>query len=64
MLISHGENIKYVSRQLGHASSQITLDLYGHLFKETSVSAMHRLTMRIRGSRGGHVVALATGTEG
>ena len=26
LLISHGESIKYVSRQLGHASIQITAD--------------------------------------
>jgi hypothetical protein len=49
---------------LGHASSQITLDFYGHHFRETSVSTMHRLTMRIRGNRNGHVVALAMGTFG
>jgi hypothetical protein len=30
-----------------HASIQLTVDLYGHLFKETSVSAMHKLAMRI-----------------
>jgi hypothetical protein len=50
--------------RMGHASSRITLDLYGHLFKETSESAMRRLTMRIRGAKGGQVVALATGTDG
>ena len=43
LLINQNENIKYVSRQLGHASIQITLDLYGHLFKETSTAAMRRL---------------------
>lgn len=47
LLINQGESIKYVSKQLGHASIQITADLYGHLFKETSVSAMNRLSMRI-----------------
>ena len=43
LLINQGESIKYVSRQLGHASIQITADLYGHLFRETSVVAMRRL---------------------
>jgi integrase len=47
LLINGGENIKYVSRQLGHASIQITADLYGHLFKETSTAAMRRLEARI-----------------
>ena len=32
-----------MSRQLGDASIQITADLYGHLFRETSVVAMRRL---------------------
>jgi integrase len=43
LLINQGESIKYVSRQLGHASINITADLYGHLFKETSTAAMKRL---------------------
>ena len=47
LLINQGENIKYVSRQLGHASIQITAGLYGHLFKETSTAAMRRLEARI-----------------
>jgi integrase len=47
LLISHGESIKYVSRQLGHASVQITADTYGHLFRETSIAAMGRLDARM-----------------
>jgi integrase len=47
LLINQGETIKYLSKQLGHESINITADLYGHLFKETSVSAMNRLSMRI-----------------
>lgn len=46
LLIAHGESIKYVSRQLGHASIQITADTYGHLFRETSIAAMGRLDAR------------------
>ena len=34
---------KYVSRQLGHASIQITANLHGHLFRETGQAAMERL---------------------
>jgi Phage integrase family len=49
LLINQGESIKYVSRQLGHASIQITADLYGHLFRETSVSAMRRLELSMIG---------------
>jgi integrase len=43
LLINLGEHIKFVSEQLGHASIQITADLYGHLFKETRTAAMERL---------------------
>lgn len=42
-LINQGESIEYVSRQLGPASINIIPDLYGHLFKETSVAAMKKL---------------------
>ena len=31
--IMAGQNIKYISSQLGHSSIKITLDTYGHLFK-------------------------------
>jgi integrase len=51
LLINQGESIKYVSRQLGHASIQITADLYGHLFRETSVAAMRRLGDAIPSSK-------------
>jgi hypothetical protein len=63
LLINQGESIKYVGKQLGHASIQLTADLYGHLFKETSVSAMNKLAMRIA-KVGTNVVQIATGTEG
>ena len=52
LLINQGESIKYVSRQLGHASINITADLYGHLFRETSVSAMERLSQQVHGTPG------------
>src|SRR6266705_3184950 len=35
LLIAQGENLKYVSRQLGHASIHLTADIYGHLFEAT-----------------------------
>lgn len=34
MRILAGQNIKYISTQLGHASVKITLDTYGHLFED------------------------------
>lgn len=43
LLINQGEEPKYVSAQLGHASIQITMDTYGHLFRQTRQTAMARL---------------------
>jgi integrase len=43
MLIAQGENIKYISSQLGHASVQITIDRYGHLFPDRKRTAAARL---------------------
>lgn len=57
LLIAAGENLKYVSRQLGHSKINITVDTYGHLLKETSAAAMARLAMRIPTSRGASAVA-------
>jgi integrase len=35
LLIAQGAHPKYISEQLGHASVQITLDRYGHLFDQS-----------------------------
>jgi integrase len=48
ILIDQGETAKYVSTQLGHASIQITLDLYGHLFADSRRAAMDRLDAAAR----------------
>jgi integrase len=66
LLINQGESLKYVSRQLGHASIQITADLYGHLFRETSTAAMQRLGARMDAAEEprGQVVQMRTGTRG
>jgi len=34
MRIRAGQNIKYIQKQLGHASINTTLDIYGHLFED------------------------------
>lgn len=36
--IMAGQNIKYLSTQMGHASIQITMDRYGHLFNDGDFS--------------------------
>jgi len=43
LLIEQGENIKYISSQLGHASTTITLDVYSHLMKSENQAAACRL---------------------
>jgi integrase len=64
LLINSGEHMKYVCEQMGHASIQITADLYGHLFKETRVSAMNRFSMRMLALTPESMMPKATGTEG
>jgi len=32
--IGAGQNIKYIQAQMGHASINLTLDVYGHLFND------------------------------
>ncbi len=43
MLISQGENIKFIQHQLGHSSIKTTLDRYGHLIPEVHTEAAKRL---------------------
>jgi integrase len=43
LLINQGANIKYISKQMGHASVQITLDRYGHLLPDTGREEMQKL---------------------
>jgi integrase len=47
LLINQGENIKYVSHQMGRGSMQVTGASYAHLFDETSKAAMDRLEKRM-----------------
>jgi hypothetical protein len=47
LLIAQGENIKYISSQLGHARSQFTLDRYGHLFPNEKRGASARLEQQL-----------------
>lgn len=42
-LISAGENIKFIQRQLGHSSINQTMDIYGHLLPEIEKEAPERL---------------------
>src|SRR4030095_6690167 len=51
MLIRQGENIKYISSQLGHASVQITLDRHGHLFPNEKRGAAMRFEAQLAAAR-------------
>jgi integrase len=47
LLLDQGENIKYIQKQMGHGSIQITLDIYGHLMNDVNQEAASRLGNRI-----------------
>ncbi|KKM06908.1 hypothetical protein LCGC14_1739300 [marine sediment metagenome] len=51
LLVSQGENIKFIQHQLGHASIQTTLDRYGHLLPEVHNGVGNRLQETIFGSQ-------------
>ena len=46
LLIQQGESLAYVKEQMGHASIQITVDVYGHLVPGGNRSAVDRLDSR------------------
>lgn len=50
LLISQGENIKFIQSQLGHASATTTLDRYGHLMPNLENDAARRLDKTVFGS--------------
>jgi len=50
LLISQGENIKFIQSQLGHASAKTTLDRYGHLMPNLENDAARRLDKTVFGS--------------
>lgn len=59
--ILNGENLKYISEQMGHTSIVITMDSYGHLYPAARMGAASRLSNLIFdpsftpfGERNGH----------
>lgn len=49
--IEAGQNIKYLSVQLGHSSIQITMDIYGHLLKPSYSEEAEKLRATLFGSK-------------
>ncbi len=47
LLLSQGESIKFISRQVGHSSAKLTLDVYSHLLEGANEEAMARLQERL-----------------
>ena len=47
LMISQGENIKFIQHQLGHGSITVTLDTYGHLLPESNMEAVERLSANV-----------------
>ena len=47
LLLSQGESIKFISRQVGHSSAKLTLDIYSHLMEGAQEEAMVRLEARL-----------------
>ncbi len=43
MLLAQGESIYYVKEQMGHASIQTTVDVYGHLVPGSNRRAVNKL---------------------
>jgi integrase len=50
LLIAQGEHPKLISEQLGHASTKITLDRYGHLMDQSYGDASARLDEALFGT--------------
>jgi integrase len=57
LLLSQGENIKYIQTQLGHSSPMVTLNVYAHLLKDSNQEAACRLENAIYETSGSKMVA-------
>jgi len=49
LLIDQGENPKYIQKQMGHSSINVTFDIYGHLMKDANEEAARKLGNTIFG---------------
>jgi integrase len=61
LLIHQGAHTKFVSEQLGHASSQITLDRYGHLLDQSYSDESEKLEAALFGDA--NLVPIAEGAK-
>jgi len=56
LLIEQGENIKYISNQLGHTNPTTTLNIYAHLIKQDNQEAVCKLENTIFQGTGHNLV--------
>jgi integrase len=47
MLAAQGEDVHHIARQVGHATTALTQDIYRHVFAQVRVEAMRRLNTAI-----------------
>jgi integrase len=47
LMIQLGEDVRYIADQVGHSTTQLTRDVYAHVFSKARVSAMQRLNAAI-----------------
>jgi integrase len=55
LLAALGEDIHYISRQVGHSSTKLTQDIYRHTFAKARVSSMRRLNEAVSPPTGSHL---------
>ena len=60
LMIRQGASVKAVQKQLGHATASITLDTYGHLFRDE----LDALAGRLEDARADALAALARTQRG
>jgi integrase len=51
LLIAQGEDVTYIANQVGHASTQLTRDVYAHHFQARRAAAMAKLDTALDGGR-------------
>ncbi len=56
LLIQQGENIKYISNQMGHSNPTTTLNIYAHLIKQDNQEAVCKLENTIFQTTGHNLV--------
>jgi integrase len=63
LLISQGENPKYIQNQMGHSSIQVTYDIYGHLMNTENQESASKLGNTIFGENWGTGSRMVAGSK-